>query len=90
VQGIKKPQVLQELIFLIRTHKPGIICILETMVNEKHIKEILPKIGFNHFDYVPPINQSGGIAIPWNNGKNPCICNLKRTLSYPYVSSRYN
>jgi len=42
--------------------------ILKMMVNEKHIKEILPKIGFDHFDFVTPINHSGGIAILWNNG----------------------
>jgi len=39
VQGIKKLQALQELLFLIRTYKPDIICILETMVSEKHIKD---------------------------------------------------
>ena len=69
VQGIKKPLVVQELIFLIRTHKSDIICILEKMVNEKHIEKILPRIGFDHYDYVPPINHSGGIAILRNNGK---------------------
>jgi len=39
------------------------------MVNETHIKDILPKIGFDHFDYVPPVNYSGGIAVLWNSGK---------------------
>jgi len=69
VQGFKKPQVLQELLFLVCTHKPDIICILQTMVDEKHLMEIILKIDFDSFDYATSINHLGGIAILWNNGK---------------------
>jgi len=69
VQGIKKPQQLWKLLFLISTYKPDIIYILETMVSEEHITKIIPKIRFDHFDYVPLINHSGEIAALWNNGK---------------------
>ena len=44
------------------------IFLLETMVNEKHIKAIIPCMGFEHFDYVLPINHSGGLAVLWNSG----------------------
>jgi len=54
-------QVLQEVKLLSRTHKPDMIFLLETMVNEK-------KHNPNHVDYVLPINHSGGIAVMWNNG----------------------
>ena len=47
VQGMKKPQALQEGLFLNWTHKPNMMFIVETMVNEKNIKDILPKIVLN-------------------------------------------
>ena len=28
---------------------------------------ILPHMAFDHFEYVPPNNHSGGIAVLWNN-----------------------
>ena len=41
--------------------------ISETMVNKKNIMDILPKMGFEHIDYVEPVNHSGGLAALWNN-----------------------
>jgi len=35
VQGAKKDQVLQEVKLLSQTHKPDMVFLLETMVNEK-------------------------------------------------------
>ena len=60
VQGTKKTQALQEILFLKRTHKPQIMFLLETLVNKANILDILPKLGFEHFDYVEPVNHSGG------------------------------
>ena len=68
VQGTKKSQVLQEIHFLKRTHKPQIVFLLETLVNKKNILDILPKMGFDHFDYLKPVNHSGGLAVSWENG----------------------
>ena len=68
VQGTKKSQVLQEIFFLKRTHKPQIVFLLETLVNKKNILDILPKMGFEHFDYVEPVNHSGGLVDLWDNG----------------------
>jgi len=52
-QGMKKTknQALQEILFLKRMHKPNIMFILETMVSSTNIRWILPKTGFEHFDY---------------------------------------
>ena len=66
-QGMKKSQVLREVQFLKCVHKPNIMFILETMVNSKNVKTILPNTGFEHFDYVDPVNHSSGLAILWNN-----------------------
>ena len=68
IQGIKKPQVLSEIKFLIRKHSSNLIFILETMVNENNIRKILPQLGFNHYDFVPWVNHLGAIAVLWNNG----------------------
>ena len=43
--------------------------LLETLVNEKNILAILPKMGFQHFDYVDPVKHSGGFAVLWDNGQ---------------------
>ena len=67
IQGLKKTQALQEILFLQRLHKPDIMFILETLVNSANIERILPKTRFQHFDYVDPVNYSGGIAVLWNN-----------------------
>jgi len=73
VQGVKKSEVLQKILFLKHTHKPNMLFILETMVNKKNIMDILPKMRFEHFDYVEPVNHSGGLAVLWNNWT---ICTL--------------
>jgi len=68
IQGVKKSQVLQEIMFLKRTHKPHIIFLLEALVNKNNILDILPKMGFEHLDYVDPVNHSGGLVVLLNNG----------------------
>ena len=47
VQGMKKSQALQEILYLKRAHKPQIMFLLETLVNSTHISSLLPKIGLN-------------------------------------------
>ena len=69
VQGAKKVQVLQELKLLSRIHKPDVLFLLETMVNEENIARLLPTLGYDQYDYVLPVNHSGGIAVLWNNGQ---------------------
>jgi len=68
-QGAKKPHVIKEVQFLIRTYKADMIFLVEIMVNEKKVLKILPQMGFDHFDYVLPTNHSGNIVVLWNNGK---------------------
>jgi len=63
VQGAKKAQVIQEIKHLIRFHKPDICLSLETMVNDTQMNALLPKLGFNHYDFISLINHSGGTAV---------------------------
>jgi len=67
IQGIKKAQALQEICFLKKTYKPHIFFISEPLVIKANILAILPKVGFDHFDYVEPANHSGGLAVLWDN-----------------------
>ena len=67
VRDAKKAQVIQEILFLKRTYNPQMIFLLETLVNKAHILQILPKLGFEFFDYVDPVNHSGGLAVLWTN-----------------------
>jgi len=41
--------------------------LIETMVNEKNALSILPTLGLDHFEYVLPFNDPGGLAVLWNN-----------------------
>jgi len=67
IQGIKKPQALQELNFLKQTHKPDILFILETLVTDTHLVHILPKLGFDYYEFVSLVNHAEGIAVLWNS-----------------------
>jgi len=63
IQGIKKLQALGELNYLSRKHAPDLLFLLKTMVNSTNIQNILPKLGFDHYDFIPPVNHSGGLAV---------------------------
>ena len=67
VQGSKRAQVTQEILFLKRTYNPQMIFLSETLINQKHTLQILPSLGFEQFDYVEAVNHSRGLAVLWNN-----------------------
>lgn len=68
IQGLENKQALFEVKFLIRSHQPDLIFLLETLVNDSNISKILPQLGFDHYDFVSPVNHFGGIAVLWSNG----------------------
>ena len=67
IQGFKKAPVVPELKFLIKIHKPNILFLAETLVNEDHLLQIISSLGYNHFDHILPVQHSGGIAVLWNS-----------------------
>ena len=67
VRGAKKAQVLEEVKFLKRIHKPDILFLIETLTNDSNSHNIIRRMGFRQFDYVPPSNHSGGLWVLWNN-----------------------
>jgi len=60
VQGAKKSKVLEEVKFLQRTYKPDILFLIETMTNDKSTSQIIRKMGFENYDFIAPVNHSGG------------------------------
>ena len=69
VQGAKKANVHEEVKFLQRTHKPDILFLIETKTNTRNTMQILPRMGFEHYDFISPVNHSGGIWVLWNNNR---------------------
>ena len=61
VQGAKKCQVRDEIRYLKIAQQPDLLFLIETMASESTAKQILPQLGFDHYDYTLPVNHSGGI-----------------------------
>jgi len=41
--------------------------VLETMASESTYMQIIPQLGFHHYDFTLPVQHSGGIWVLWNN-----------------------
>ena len=67
VQGAKKAKVLEEVKFPQRTHKTDILFLIESMTNDRNTSQIIRKMGFENYDFIPPVNHLGGIWVLWNN-----------------------
>jgi len=52
--------------FINRTIKPDILVLLETMVNECNASRIVPSLGYQYYDTIPPTNHAGGTWLLWN------------------------
>ena len=52
------------------------------MLNDQNISNILPRMGFDHYEYVSPNNHSSGLEILWNNGNihAPALCKDTRAI----------
>ena len=66
VQGAKKGQIREELRYLKQVQQPDLMFLIETMTAEEHTRQILPQLGFDHYDYILPVNHSRGIWVLWN------------------------
>jgi len=67
VQGAKKPQLQLEVGFINRTIRPGILILVETMVNEHNADLIIKTLGFSHYERIPTDNHCSGIWCLWNS-----------------------
>jgi len=67
VRGAKKAHILEEVKILKKIHNPDILFLLETLTNDINSQTLIRRMGFRHFDYIPPSNHSGGIWVLWTN-----------------------
>jgi len=67
VQGAKKHQIRYEIRIINQAHRPDLLFLIETMVSDQITRKLIAKLGFEHFDFVSPQNNSGGIWVLWNN-----------------------
>jgi len=63
VQGAKKRQVREEIRFLQRSQQPDLMFVIETMASESTSTQIIPQLGFDHYDFTLPVQHSGGIWV---------------------------
>jgi len=67
VQCAKKRQIREEIRYLQNTRQPDLLFLIKTMAAETTTKQILPQLGFDHYDFTLPVNHAGGIWVLWNN-----------------------
>lgn len=61
LRGAKKVQVLEELKILKCNFQPNILFLLEIMTNKKNTCLAIQKMDFDYYDFILPVNHSGGI-----------------------------
>jgi len=66
VQGVKKPQICEEVRYIIHFHRPDMLFLTETMVVESTTLRLISHLGFDHYDFINPANHSG-MWVLWNN-----------------------
>ena len=67
VRVVKKPQIREEFRFIIHAHQPDTLFLTEKMVAGKATKRLISQFGFYFYDFVNPVNHSGGLWVLWNN-----------------------
>jgi len=63
VQGAKKRQLREEIRYLQKFQQPDLLFLIKTMTSKETAKQILPQLGFDHYDFTLPVNHSGGIWV---------------------------
>lgn len=64
-RGLGKPRTVRVLNEMVKSHKPSILFLSETLAEGKKIEEVAMKIGFSEFYSVDRIGRSGGLAVFW-------------------------
>ncbi|CAN0859472.1 hypothetical protein LINGRAHAP2_LOCUS7666 [Linum grandiflorum] len=62
-RGLGQSRAVQVLGELIKTHRPGVVFLLETFVNKSRMEEIRVDIIFEGWFVVDAVGHSGGVCI---------------------------
>ena len=66
-RGIGNAASVNELLELVRTHRPVVLCIVETQISKERVEGLRFVLSYDHCFAVKSDGRSGGLAIYWNN-----------------------
>lgn len=61
------PRAVRALWDVVKSHKPNILFLMETLSNKERIKHLCGKLGFSNFWAVDCVGRSGGVALLWKS-----------------------
>ncbi|KAK5793316.1 hypothetical protein PVK06_034458 [Gossypium arboreum] len=65
IRGLRSPRAIRRLQFLLKQHKPQMIFLMETKIDEKRIERIRRRCGFENGIDVGAKDSRGGISLAW-------------------------
>ena len=72
-RGLGNSRSIQNLREIIRSQRPSLIFLIETLVNDEKIEQLRIQLGFDGMFVVNRVGRGGGLALLW---KQPMTCNL--------------
>ncbi|XP_028073297.1 uncharacterized protein LOC114275455 [Camellia sinensis] len=67
-RGLGNPRSVRSLQFLLKREVPGLVFLMETKLDSKHMEGIRQKLGFCGGFYVNRVGLAGGLALLWTEG----------------------
>ena len=80
-RGLGQARAVQDLSELVKTHKPMVIFLIETLVNSNKIESLRVKLGFQNALAVDRLGRGGGADILWKD--------LEKMQSYELLNPPY-
>ena len=65
-RGLGQAYAVHALSDLVKTHRPMVVLLFETLVNSNKIESLRVKLGFNNALAVDKEGRGGGVAVLWN------------------------
>ena len=66
-RGCGRPETVNEICNLIRSHRPAVVFLSETKCSDKRAQELRWEFSFNNAFAVKSEGMSGGLVLYWNN-----------------------
>ncbi|XP_074346861.1 uncharacterized protein LOC141685668 [Apium graveolens] len=74
-RGLGNPRAIRALWNMVKSHKPNILFLMETLSYKERIKHLCDKMGFDNHWTVECVSRSGGIALFWKSNVKCTVCN---------------
>ncbi|CAN0825908.1 Transposon TX1 uncharacterized 149 kDa protein [Linum grandiflorum] len=79
-RGMGQPRAVQALDELIRTHRPGIVILLETFANKNRMETVRSEVKMGGYFAVDAAGHSGGVCVLWREGEEVKVIGFGRNL----------